>query len=130
MLKITMKRYHKIRWLSTRQVVSTLCDSLEFILCLFCDVKEKKDVGQEKLIFAKLKQFKYIYILYFLADILHSWALLSKVFQNKFVDVTIVGSIVRTYIVQIRMLFIVELTNLNASMFNEHSGYHIIPKYL
>ena len=36
----------------------------------------KNKLGQMKLIFAKLKQFKYINILYSLADILHSLALL------------------------------------------------------
>ena len=103
--KKTMKLYHKIRWLSRCQAVTTLCDSLEFVLYFFRDVKDKKDFGQMKFIFAKLKQFKYIYILYFLADILHSLPLLSKIFQNKFVDVTTIGSIVRTEITQIRMLF-------------------------
>ena len=127
--KKTMKRYHKIRWLSRWQAVTTLCDSLESVLCFFRDVKDKKDLGQVKVIFGKLKQFKYIYILYFLADILHSLALLSKIFQNKFVDVTTIGSIVRTEIAQIRMLFIVEQTDLNASTFNENTGYHVIPEY-
>ena len=59
-------------------------------------MKDKKNLGQMKFVFAKLKQFKYIYILYFLADILHYLALLSKIFQNKFVDVTTIGTIVRT----------------------------------
>jgi hypothetical protein len=84
---------------------------------------------QLKSVSAKLKQFKYIYILYFLADILHSLVLLSKVFQNKFVDVTTIGSIVRTEIAQIRMLFIVEPTDLNVATFNEDTGYHVIPEY-
>ena len=77
-----MKRYHKIHWLSRWQAVTTLCDSLEFVLCVFRDVKDKKDFGQIKFVFVKLKQFKYIYILYFLADILHFLALLSKIFQT------------------------------------------------
>ena len=44
-------------------------------------------------------------------------------------DVTTIGSIVRTEIAQIRMLFIIEQTNLNAATFNESTGYHVIPKY-
>jgi hypothetical protein len=35
----------------------------------------------------------------------------------------------RTEIAQIRMLFIVEQTDLNASTFNENTGYHVIPEY-
>jgi len=86
-------------------------------------------LGQAKSVLAKLSQFKFIYILYFLVDILHSLALLSKVFQNKFVDVTTIGSIVRSEIAQIKMMFIVESTDLNASTFNEDIGYHVIPEY-
>jgi len=56
-------------------------------------------------------------------------ALLSKVFQNKFVDVTTIGSIVRTEITRIRMLFIVKPTHLNATTFNENRSYHVIPQY-
>ena len=77
-----MKRYHKIRWLSRWQAVTSLCDLLEYVLCFFCDVKDKKNLGHMKFAFSKLKQFKYIYILYFLADILHSLALLSKIFKT------------------------------------------------
>ena len=67
--------------------------------------------------------------MYFLAYILHSLALFSKIFQNKFVDVTTIDSIVRTEIAQIRMFFIVEQTDLNALTFNENTGYHVIPEY-
>ena len=56
-------------------------------------------------------------------------ALLLNIFQNKFVDVTTIGSIVKTKIAQIRMLFIVEQTDLNAATFNENIGYHIISEY-
>jgi hypothetical protein len=53
--KKTIKRYHKIRWLSRWQAVTTLCDSLELVLCFFRDVKDKKDLGQVKVVFTKLK---------------------------------------------------------------------------
>jgi len=109
--------------------VTTLCDSLESVLIFFQDFADGKDLGQTKSVLAKLSQFKFIYIFYFLVDILHSLALLSKVFQNKFVDVTTIGSIVHSKIAQIRMMFIVDSTNLNASTFNEDIWYHVIPEY-
>jgi len=36
-----MKIYHKIRWLSRFQAISTLCDSLEFVIVYFCDELKK-----------------------------------------------------------------------------------------
>jgi hypothetical protein len=74
-----MKRYHKIRWLSWRQTISIFCDSLESALICFQEVDEN-ETSVAKFILEKLDQFKYIYILYFLADILHSLAMLSNVF--------------------------------------------------
>ena len=126
--KRSMKRYHKIRWLSHWQAVSTLCNSLESVLYYFRDA-EGADSGQAKSIVEKLSWFKIIYILFFLADILHSLAILSKVFQCKFVDVTSIGSIVRTEIALIQMLFIVETIDLNADTFNESTSFHIIAEY-
>ena len=126
--KKTMKRYHKIRWLSRWHAVTTLCDSLESVLCYFQTV-DNSDSAQAKEVLHKLGQFKFIYILFFLADILHSLAMLSKVFQNKFVDVSSIGSIIRSEIVQIRMLFIVESCDLNAATFNEDTGFHLLPEY-
>ena len=41
----------------------------------------------------------------FFVNILHSLVLLSKFFQNKFVYVTKIGSIVRIEIAQIKMFF-------------------------
>jgi len=51
--------------------VYVLYDSLEFVLSFFWDVKDKNDLGQVQFVFVKLPQFKYVYILYFLANILH-----------------------------------------------------------
>ena len=65
--------------------------------------------GVESNIFKKLRTFKYIYLLYFLADILYILSMLSRLFQNKFVDITTIGSVVKTDIAQIRMLFIDKL---------------------
>ena len=77
----------------------------------------------------KLGQFKYIYILHFFVDILHLLAMLSNVLQLKFMDVTTVGSIVRSEVVQIRMIFIVDSYDLNADVFIGSTGYHILSDY-
>jgi len=52
--KRTMKRYHKIRWLSRWQAVTTLCDSLELVLIFFQDFQDGKDLDQAKFVLAKL----------------------------------------------------------------------------
>ena len=49
---------------------------------------------------------------YFLADLLHNLAILSKVFLYKYVDVTIIGSQIRTQIESICMLYVVDNTDL------------------
>ena len=66
---------------------------------------------------------------YFLVDILHVLFILSRLFQNKFVNIIIIGSVVKTDIVQIRMLFIEETTDLNSETFNEQTGYHVILEF-
>ncbi len=113
-----LKRYHKIRWLSRWQAVTTLCDSLGNVLIYFRDNHDMED-GVGSNIFKKLRTFKYIYVLYFVADILHILSMLSRLFRNKFVDITTIGSVVKTDIAQIRMLFIEETTDLNCEIFNE-----------
>jgi len=55
--------------------------------------------------------------------------MLSKIFQLKFVDVTIVGSIVCIEIAQIHMMFIVDSCDLNIDVFNESTSYHVLPNY-
>lgn len=125
----SLKRYHKIRWLSRWQAVTSLCDSLESVITYFRDVPHKKDDKDAPYLYEKLRSFKMIYCLYFLADILHMLSLLSRLFQYKFVDVSSIGSIVRAEITQIRMLFIEERSDLNVCTFNEDSGYHVIPDF-
>jgi len=90
---------------------------------------DEKNSIQAKAVLEKLGQFKYIYIFYFLANILHSLALLSKVFWNKFIDVTTIGSIICSEIVQLCMMFTVESRNLNVAMFNEDTSFHVLSKY-
>ena len=55
--------------------------------------------------------------------------MLSKVFQLKFVDITTVGSIVRTEVAQIRMMFIVDSCDLNVDVFNDFTGFHVLSYY-
>jgi len=91
---------------------------------------DEKDVVQAKTVLDVLGQFKYIYILYFFANILHSLAMLSKIFQLKFVDVTTVGSIICSEIAQICMMFIIDSCDLNVDVLNESIGYHVLPNYI
>ena len=53
----------------------------------------------------------------------------SRLFQNKFIDITTIGSVVKTDIAQIRMLFIEENMDLNCEIFNKQTGYHIVPEF-
>jgi len=125
----TLKRYQIFRWLSRWQVVITLCDSLESVITYFRDLLHDDDDTTTSLLYNKLRIFKYIYYLYFLANILYSLSILSRTFQYKFVDVSNVGALVRFEITSIRMSFIIESTDLNEFTFNEDIGYHIIPSF-
>jgi len=95
-----LKRYYKIRWLSRWQVVTTLYDSLELVLIYLRDYSSNDDANIPNL-FGKSWDFKFIYNLYFLVDILHMLSKLSKIFQSKLVDISTIGSIVKTEIVNI-----------------------------
>lgn len=97
----TLKRFHETRWLSRWQAITSLCDSLESVLVYFYDTPASKDDGTSPILFNKLRSFKIIYVLHFLADILHSLSLLSRIFQHKFVDVSCIGSLIKTEIAQI-----------------------------
>jgi len=55
--------------------------------------------------------------------------MLSHLFQNKVVDITTIGSMVKIDIAQICILFIEENTDLNCEIFNEQTGYHILPEF-
>ena len=124
-----LQRFHKIKWLSRFQAISTLYDSLEPILVFLRNYLRSKDEVTSSLLYFKLRTFKYIYILYFLVDLLHSLAILFKVFQFKYVDVTTIGSLIRTMIESIRMLCVAKSIDLNQDTFNASVGYHVIPQY-
>ena len=88
-----------------------------------------KDKVTTPFLYFNLRTFKYIYILHFLADLLHNLAILFKVFQYKYVDVTTIRSLIRTQIESVCMLYMVESIDLNQDTFNVNIGYHIIPQY-
>ena len=97
--KKVLKRFIKIRWLSRWQAVTSLCDSLESVLTYLRDTPRKKKNEKEfSELYEKLRDFKMLYCLHFLADILYCLSMLSKLFQAKFVDISSVGSVIRTEI--------------------------------
>ena len=101
----TLKINHKICWLSKFQDVTTLCDSLEYVLVYLRDSCSSPSVDKTYVLYDKLREFKFIYVLHFLADILQMFGKLSKIFQCKLVDISCLGSIVKTKIATIRMYF-------------------------
>ena len=125
----SLQRFYKIRWLSRYQAICTLSDSLELVLVFFRNYPESKVKVRTPLLYFKLRTFKYIYVLSFLVDLLHSLSILSKVFQYKYVDVTTIGSLIRIQIESIRMLYVVDSTDLNQDTFNANVDYHVIPQY-
>lgn len=74
--------------------MTSLCDSRESVLTSFRDVLAFKDDESTPLLYAKLRSFKMINCLYFLANILYMLSLLSQIFQYQFVDVNNIGSMV------------------------------------
>ena len=76
----SLQRFHKIRWLSRYQAISSLCDSLESVLVFLRDYPKSKDKVTTLLLYFRLRTFKYNYVLYFLADLLYNLSVLSKVF--------------------------------------------------
>jgi hypothetical protein len=72
--------------------VISLCDSSESVLTYFRDTPRKKKNEKEFVeLYEKLRDFKMLYVLHFLVDILHCLSMFSKLFQAKFVDITCVG---------------------------------------
>ena len=125
----SLQRFHKIRWLSRYQAICTLCDSLESVLVFFRDYPRSKDEVTTLLLYFKLRTFKYIYVLYFLTDLLHNLFVLSKNFQYKYVNVTTIGSLIKIQVESIYMMYVVDSTDLNQDIFNANVGYHVILQY-
>ena len=112
-----VQKYHKICWLSRFQVVTTLCDSLEFVLVHLRDSYSSPGVDGTHVLYDKLREFKFIYVLYFLAYILQMFGKLSKIFQCKLVDISCLVSIVKNKIAFIKMYFLVDVCDLNQETF-------------
>jgi hypothetical protein len=93
------------------------------------DCRVFRDDSSLLMLYGKLSDFKFIYILYFFANILSMLANLSRVFQYKFFEVSSMGQIVKTEIALIDMCFLLDNCDLNRDTFNEFSGYHIIPEF-
>jgi len=108
--------------------MTTMCDSLESVLIYLRDNSSNDDANIPHL-FAKLHDFKFIYILYFLADILHMLSKLSKIFQSKLVDISIISSIVKTEIANVRMCFLLNSYYLNQNTFNSSIGFHTFSEF-
>ncbi|MCO5578403.1 hypothetical protein L7F22_032244 [Adiantum nelumboides] len=87
-----------VRWLSRSSAISKVCTSLDAIL-----VETKENAPS---IYAKLSKFQCIYCFHFLADILKGMAIVSKLFQKPFVDVTTVHGIIQKEIKLIRQYYI------------------------
>ena len=54
---------------------------------------------------------------------------LSKIFQSKVVDISSIGSLVKTEITFIRMCFLVDSCDLNQDSFNPSTGFHVILEF-
>lgn len=75
----SMRRYQKVRWLSSCGAVTILCDSLKSVMTYFRDLANSKN-AIASILFEKLKNFKFIYCLYFLIDIMHNLSILNRIF--------------------------------------------------
>ncbi|MCO5594402.1 hypothetical protein L7F22_048432 [Adiantum nelumboides] len=118
---LQMSRIHKVRWLSRSMCVHKVCESLEALLVF---LKEKKSS-----LFDKVKDFQFVYSLHFMADILQRLAMLSKIFQNAFVDITAVVGLIEAEMRLITSQFIeVPIVDVNAFVL-DGLDYPMIPDY-
>ncbi|MCO5612944.1 hypothetical protein L7F22_067217 [Adiantum nelumboides] len=114
-----MSRIHKVRWLSRHQVIHKVCESFEALLEFIKD--------ENATFFATISKFSFIYNIHFMADVLERLAILSKIFQDTYVDVTAVVGLIEVKILALEQLFIEEpQVDVNASTMDRHE-YMIIP---
>jgi len=105
--------------------VTTLCDSLKLIQVFLHDILHSWDGGSTSL-FCKLNNFKFIYVLYFLVDILYILSKLSRIFQINFLTFCLlIRSIVKTKITSIRLCFLIDYFDLNHDTFNSRVDFHV-----
>ena len=62
------------------EIVTTSCDSLESVLAYLRDSSSSPRGDGTHVLYDKLREFKFIYVLYFIADILQMFGKLSKIF--------------------------------------------------
>jgi hypothetical protein len=65
----------------------------------FCDMVDSDDAIALTL-YKELRNFKFIYYLYFFIDILNNFFLLNIIFQQKFVDVFNIGFVIKAQVVE------------------------------
>ena len=73
--------------------MTTLCNLLDNVLVYLLDSCSSPSVDGTLVLYDKLREFKFIYVIYFLADNLQMFGKLSKKFQCKLVDISCLGSI-------------------------------------
>ena len=118
--ELKISHIHKIRWLSRANVLHKVCESYEPLLVF---LKE-----QNVSLYTKISNFQFVCIIHLMADILDKLATLSKTFQNDYVDVSAVFSVIEVEIRVLTELFIdVPEVNVNVSLY-DCFGYDIIPE--
>ncbi|MCO5565150.1 hypothetical protein L7F22_018823 [Adiantum nelumboides] len=118
---LQMSRIHKVRWLSRSMCVHKVCESLEALLIF---LKEHNSS-----LFDKVKDFHFVYSLHFMADILQRLAMLSKIFQSTFVDITVVVGLIEAEMRLITSQFMeVPIVDVNAFVL-DGLDYPMIPNY-
>jgi hypothetical protein len=94
--KKSLKRYQEIRYLSRWQAVTILCYTLESVLAYHCNIDcDDGDGTIVDLVYIRIRSFKYIHSLYFLADILYIFLVLNRTFQYNFINVSSIGACVK-----------------------------------
>jgi hypothetical protein len=91
------------------QAISIFYYSLKSVLAYFRNMPRKKIDGIAAFTLEKLKTFKYIYQMYFLANLLYNLVVLLKISQNKYVDVTNIGSFINIKVESICTLYAIEI---------------------
>ena len=90
-------------------------------------------VDGTRVLYDKLREFKFIYVLYFRANILQMLGKLSKIFKCMLRDISCLWSnaygIVKNEIATIRMHFLLDVCDLNQDTLNPSLGFHVIPEF-
>ena len=113
----------KTRWLSRHGAIMRVCDVYEPLM------KTLQSQSDAYNIFLSLRNFKVVYMLHFLADVLKIMSTLSMEFQKEYVDVTCIGGLAMIAIGEIEEQFLhhvmMDLNGFEKDSYN----YPIIPEY-